>query len=56
MTATRADLFTRLASVQNHATNIHVDIMTITDFMDDVEMLRHVERYEKYCHESPSPI
>lgn len=52
MTATRAALLTRLARVQNHDRNCHQDIMTITAFMDETEVLRHVELYERTAEEA----
>ena len=46
MTALRADLYRRLALVQNCGRYDHQDIMTIGGFMSDAELRTHVERYE----------
>lgn len=46
MTTIRADLYRRLATVQNCGRYDHQDIMTIGGFMNDAELRAHVERYE----------
>lgn len=49
MTHNRQELMSRLVKAQNHPANISQDIITFSAFMDDAEMLRHVERYESYA-------
>ena len=46
MTETRRALMTRLVRIQNTGDFVNQDIVTITGFMTDEEMERHVERYE----------
>lgn len=41
----RNELISRLINVQNLITD--VDIMSITGFMDDIELEKHVKRYEQ---------
>lgn len=56
MTARRRELLDRLLLVQH---NQHVDIMTITGFMSDDEVAKHLARYEtaelERAYAKPSP-
>jgi hypothetical protein len=46
MTAARRDLINRLVRVQNAPGNEHVDILTITGFMSDEQVAKHLAHYE----------
>jgi hypothetical protein len=46
MTQTRRDLIERLVKVQNAPGNGYVDILTITGFMTDDEVAKHLAYYE----------
>lgn len=46
MTTTRRKLLTLLTYVQNHIT-APIDIMTITGFMDDEEVVKHTMYYAR---------
>lgn len=52
MTQPRTDLMSRLVKAQNNPANISQDIVTFSAFLDDVELLAHVERYESYIKQS----
>jgi len=56
MTERRRELLDRLVKVQR---NQHVDIMTITGFMSDDEVAKHLAYYEtaelERLHAKPSP-
>jgi hypothetical protein len=42
----RADLIARLVAVQNAPGNGYVDILTITGFMSDEQVAKHLAHYE----------
>jgi hypothetical protein len=51
MNITRKQMIERLSKVQNHTLNHNVDIMTITGFMDDLEVHKHLLRNEQACYQ-----
>lgn len=46
MTERRRELIQALVKVQNAPGNEHVDIMTITGFMSDADVAKHLAYYE----------
>ena len=46
MTSARREMIERLVNVQNAPGNEHVDILTITGFMSDAEVAKHLAYYE----------
>ena len=49
MKATRKELMSRLVKAQNSPANSSQDIVTFSAFLNDVELLAHVEHYESYA-------
>lgn len=47
LTATRRQQLDRLLALQNNGLNDHVDIMTITGFMNDAQVDAHIASYER---------
>ena len=41
---TRQELIAQLIRMQNHPMNQNIDILTITGFMNDAEVLKHAAR------------
>ncbi len=48
----RTELMSRLVKAQNSPVNNSQDIVTFSAFLDDVELLAHVERYESYIQQA----
>lgn len=51
MTQTRRDLLNQLLVIQNKPWNMNRDLMTITGFMTDAEVVAHIARWS----EEPRP-
>ena len=47
LSTARREQLARLLKLQNNGRNDHVDIMTITGFMDDAQVEAHIASYER---------